>query len=177
MPASGFTWIHQIANDPNWECLLFPYITERINTDSNMKKLLLLLPLLLTACSSLQLKREPQEREPITFHITQEVADSYSRIPVFLITGPNAVGYETIVETTLGDCNLVSGMKMACNFLTEYGDHRLIEGTLHKVTVLNTELPFIVVDTPLFKDVELPLPDHDVDFCLMYYVYDLKETK
>ncbi len=138
-----------------------------------MKKLLFLLPLLLTACSSLQLKREPQDREPPVIHIqpTAEVPAQeieYSRIPTFVAFGPNAVGYETIFETTLGDCNIPDqGAKVACLVDTEYGDHRLIEGKLHKVHILNQELILLAVDTPLFKDVEIPLPEADVEFCLI----------
>jgi len=89
-------------------------------------------------------------------------------IPVFWTYGPNAVGYRTIIETNLDDINIPNGATLTCNIQTEYGDHRLIEGKLNTVTVLNTQLHFIIVDTPLFKDVPLPLVETgEVEFCLV----------
>ena len=47
------------------------------------KKLVLLLPLLLTACSSVQLKREPQQHEATMIHIQPYEYDSL-HIPAFV---------------------------------------------------------------------------------------------
>ena len=93
-------------------------------------------------------------------------------IPVFYAYGPNLVGYETIFETTLNDENaLHDGQTIACNVLTQYGDHRLVEGRLKRVEIFDQQVHFIMVDTPLFKNIPLPLPESDVEFCLAYYVY------
>jgi hypothetical protein len=84
-------------------------------------------------------------------------------IPIFMSYGPNAVGYSTIIETTLSD-NAIRETEdlMACNILSEYGDHRLIEGYL-----ISKEPLQLMVNTPLFKYVPLSLEGADIDFCLV----------
>lgn len=91
-------------------------------------------------------------------------------IPVFFAYGPNYVGYETIIETNLNDgAAIQDGDKIACNFLTEYGDHRLVEGTF-----LRANPPMLLVDTPLFKNIPLPIEENfnssaiSAEFCLTY---------
>jgi len=87
-------------------------------------------------------------------------------IPVFLTYGPNAVGYKTIIDTTLDDPAIQEGSTVACNWTTEYGDHRLVEGKLKRVEVLGIQLPFLLVDTPLFKEIPMPLLEDSIEFCV-----------
>lgn len=83
-------------------------------------------------------------------------------VPVFFSYGPNLVGYETIIETTLDDANIQNGAKMACEIQLDNGAHWLIEGKL-----LQTE-PWILLYYNPVVDTVLPYPVENgrTQFCL-----------
>jgi len=83
--------------------------------------------------------------------------------PIFYFYGPNAVGYSQIIPTTLESVEAQSRDQIACSVISEYGDHRIIEGTLFSKT------PFIILsDTPLFAAMPVPMALFPtVEFCLV----------
>lgn len=83
-------------------------------------------------------------------------------VPVFYFTNPNAVGHEDIIATNLEGLTVAERDTIACNVISEYGDHRLIEGTLFSKT------PFIILsDTPLFDNMPVPMDLFPtIEFCL-----------
>lgn len=83
-------------------------------------------------------------------------------VPIFYFYGPNAVGYNQIIATDMNDPAIQMGDKMACSYLSQYGDHRLLDGTLYM-----KEPFFLTVNTPLFKDVPLPIDMPGIEFCLV----------
>jgi hypothetical protein len=111
-----------------------------------MKRLILPIVLLLTGCAGVQHKDSLVKNT-----VTEDV-------PVFLAFGPNLVGYETIIFTSLNDCNIPVGAKMACNFVSAENDHLLVEGTLYKKDPM-------LFDTQ--RGFALPLTTDYVEFCLM----------
>ena len=98
-----------------------------------MKRLILpLMLLLVTGCASV---RTHKEADTLAF-------PAHRDIPVFMAFGPNLVGYETIVVTSLNDFNIPLGAKVACNFIAPDRDVILLEGVmLSKDPILLLEYP------------------------------------
>lgn len=150
-----------------------------------MKKLLFLLPLLLTAaCSNVQLKHEPQKDAVIRYQPTDDF-EKYRDVhaPVFMPFGPNAVGYSQIIETCTHDFNII-GRRATIYYVVD-GEHRSAEGKIldvaktYDIVILEAHVVFYVpalqAEFPLTA--KLAFNVKDIDFILVDGSPIKEETK
>ena len=83
-------------------------------------------------------------------------------VPVFYINRPD-VAYEQVQAVNMDYPGIQRKDPIACSVISEYGDHRLIEGTLL------TKTPFILLsDTPLFSKMPVAMGLYPtVEFCIV----------
>ena len=119
---------------------------------------LLVVALLLTGCAGVQRTNTIVEK-PLDIN---DPVDDRPGIPLVIPTGPNAVGYETIIlGQRVTDENVKLGSVMACEINLEKGNLWLLEGLLASKDPL-------ILDVPVYNTfVPFALDSKAVSFCLM----------